>query len=385
MILVGDVIEQLRTLPDQSVQCVVTSPPYWGLRDYGVDGQIGLEPTIEEYVDKMVAVFREVRRVLRDDGTLWMNLGDAYANPSLPGNRQPSRPDSGRDQSRPMPKSGVPAGLKAKDLIGMPWRVAFALQVDGWYLRSDIIWSKPNPMPESCRDRPTKAHEYVFLLTKCPRYYYDAEAIKVKMLQSSVDRIRQETFNSQKGGPKDPRNGGEGSRNRSARQGLENIHDKIINDVSKAKANRRTVWNIPTQPTKEAHFATFPEKLVQLCILAGSGRKGCCSECGAAWSRVILPTGHKNNREPAHVPGNSKTKTDSTGWKPAMIDSGGWVDNCECVAEVVPCVVLDPFLGSGTTGLVAQNEGRDWIGIELNKEYAAIAKKRVAHKQESFA
>ncbi len=351
MILIGDVLDQLATLDDESVQMVCTSPPYWGLRDYGTPGQLGLEPTPEEYITKMVKVFQEVRRVLRKDGTLWLNMGDSYAGSG----KGPSKSLSGPAQNMENSHSGiVPQNLKPKDLIGTPWRVALALQADGWWLRCDIIWSKPNPMPESVTDRPTKAHEYIFLLTKSAKYYYDAEAIKINMAGSSIQRLSQESFNSQKGGEKDYQHGT--NVNRSARKTLENLsrkhkrtpssrnvnHDESdlkgrypqkkqdavgkqtytgFNDRYEpvAKVNRRSVWEIPTQPYPEAHFATFPEMIPRLCILAGSKRGD---------------------------------------------------------------TILDPFLGSGTTGLVAQNEGRDWIGIELNAEYAELARKRTEHRQE---
>ena len=217
-VLEGDSRTVLATLPEASVQCCVTSPPYFGLRDYGHNGQIGLEATTDDYVAEMVALFREVRRVLKDDGTLWLNLGDSYAGSG----KGPSQSLSAeaRDMTHTMHTAFVPDGLKPKDLIGIPWRVAFALQADGWYLRSDIIWHKPNPMPESVTDRPTKAHEYVFLLTKSARYYYDAAAIA----EPSIDDTR----------------------------------------------NARTVWSITTQPYKGAHFATMPPELARRCILAGS-------------------------------------------------------------------------------------------------------------------
>jgi DNA modification methylase len=237
-IINADVLDSLRRLPDQSIQCCITSPPYWGLRDYGVVGQIGLEPTPEEYVEKMVEVFREVRRVLRDDGTLWLNLGDSYNGSG----------GAGGDYAPGGLKAGQPkypgrriSALKPKDLVGIPWRVAFALQEDGWYLRSDIIWHKPNPMPESVRDRPTKAHEYMFLLTKSGKYYYDADAVREPCATSDHERgdgngpYRADHFN----------------------------HNPL-------GRNRRDVWTIPTRPYKGAHFATFPPALVEPCLLAGS-------------------------------------------------------------------------------------------------------------------
>ena len=221
-ILVGDVRERLAEIPDASVRCCVTSPPYWGLRDYGNDTQIGLEQSPDEYVEQLVAVFREVRRVLTDDGTLWLNLGDSY--------------DSN------------------KQLVGIPWRVAFALQADGWWLRQDIIWHKPNPMPESVTDRCTKAHEYVFLLTKSARYFYDAEAIAEPAAPSTVDRLTQPNISTQTGSTRVP--------------GKTNGNMKAVGNVE--TRNRRSVWTITTKPFKGAHFAVMPEALVEPCILAGS-------------------------------------------------------------------------------------------------------------------
>ena len=273
-ILVGDCVEQMKLLPDASAQTCVTSPPYFGLRDYGVDGQIGLEPTPDEFVASLVTVFREVRRVLRDDGTLWLNLGDSYAR------------TGGTDRK-------VPSGLKDKDLIGVPWRVAFALQADGWYLRQDIIWHKPNPMPESVRDRCTKAHEYIFLLSKSPRYYFDSEAIKEPA-----------SAPPKKCGPKN-----DASRNDSGRTG-------IVRGDGETR-NRRSVWTVSTKPFGGAHFATFPPALIEPCILAGS-RLG--------------------------------------------------------------DTVLDPFGGAGTTGLVAQQHGRNAVLTEINPEYAEIARRRIGNE-----
>ena len=248
----GDVIACLEHLPPGSCQTCVTSPPYWGLRDYGQPGQIGLEPSPAEYVDRIVQVFRSVWRVLRDDGTLWLNLGDSYTS----GGRDGFGPQSGKQQtnvgSLGMPRAMQPPGLKPKDLVGIPWRVAFALQADGWYLRSDIIWSKPNPMPESVTDRPTKAHEYVFLLSKRPRYFYDADAIR--------EPHESTRWGGRHSGPNtdDWKNG---SRIRE-RDDRDHYPD--------GGRNARSVWEIATQPFPEAHFATYPAALVRRCILAGS-------------------------------------------------------------------------------------------------------------------
>ncbi len=255
---VGDALEVLRTLPDESVQCCVTSPPYWGLRDYGVEGQLGLEPTPFLYVEDMVTVFQGVRRVLRDDGTLWLNLGDSYARQGGDG------PGGGNRELLHMEGTQVrncvpPAGLKPKDLVGIPWRVAFALQADGWYLRSDIIWSKPNPMPESVTDRPTKAHEYVFLFSKSQRYFYDADAVAEPYQTSTVERYQHPgSFTGGKKYNDDGTNWGDQFDNTRKPATL------------KASRNARTVWEITTQPYSGAHFATMPAELASRCIKAGS-------------------------------------------------------------------------------------------------------------------
>ncbi|OJT96811.1 MAG: site-specific DNA-methyltransferase [Rhizobium sp. 63-7] len=283
----------------QSVHCCVTSPPYFGLRDYGVDGQLGLEATPDEFVEAMVAVFREVRRVLRDDGTLWLNLGDSYAAnrsyqvPSTKGGQK-----HGPGQSAGGKASVIPDGLKPKDLIGIPWRVAFALQADGWYLRQDIIWHKPNPMPESVRDRCTKAHEYIFMFSKSPRYYFDSDAIKEPAVSDhkSGNGFKRDARKSYQNADGTPRG-----------------NDEQWTGVGGLR-NRRSVWTVTTKPFKGAHFATFPPDLIEPCILAG------CPEGGT---------------------------------------------------------VLDPFGGAGTTGLVAQAHGRNAILLELNPEYAAMARERI--------
>lgn len=343
-ILEGDALEKLRELPGESVRCCVTSPPYWGLRDYGtarwegvseecdhragsdygeksdtnrgsirggpfrdecgkcgarrIDSQLGLERTPEEYVEKLVAVFREVRRVLAKDGTLWLNLGDSYASGSTGRNDTSRQTPGGRGGSfrgGPRKNLDINSGLKPKDLVGIPWRVAFALQADGWYLRSEIIWAKPNPMPESVTDRPTKAHEQFFLLAKSSRYYYDAEAIAEEQTSSGLGGFsNKETLKSVR---------------------LDASHaPSLVNAINDGKRNKRTVWTIATQPFPEAHFATFPPALVEPCILAGSA---------------------------------------------------------------VGDTVLDPFAGAGTTGLVASRLHRDFIGIELNPKYAEMARQRI--------
>jgi DNA modification methylase len=257
-VLQGDCRETLKTLPDSSVNCCVTSPPYFGLRDYGHDGQIGLEDSPDAFVAEMVAVFREVRRVLRNDGTLWLNLGDSYVGTGAKGEYKDPKHPEGRNAQSGTPKNNKVAGLKSKDLIGVPWRVAFALQADGWYLRQDIIWHKPNPMPESVTDRCTKAHEYVFLLTKSARYFYDFEAIKEPC---SEDMQFRASRGYTRGG------NGKVDASRQDAETLRGDHAKAIN--AEDGRNRRSVWTVNTSPYKGAHFATFPPDLIRPCILAG--------------------------------------------------------------------------------------------------------------------
>lgn len=258
--LIGDCVEQMGLLRDQSINTCVTSPPYFGLRDYGVDGQIGLEDTPDAYVARLVEVFREVRRVLRDDGTVWLNLGDSYGatgGDTHSGFNQRYSGTGGEGSKQDSMLTGVKnrthsTGLRPKNLLGIPWRVAFALQADGWYLRQDIIWHKPNPMPESVRDRCTKAHEYVFLLSKSPRYYFDNEAIKEPAAPSSVARLAQPALADQAGSARVP--------------GKTNGNMKAVGGDMR---NKRSVWTVTTKPFKGAHFATFPPDLIEPCILAG--------------------------------------------------------------------------------------------------------------------
>ncbi len=269
-ILKGDNLTILKILPDTFVNTCVTSPPYWGLRDYGVTGQLGLEKTPEQYVKKMVEVFHEVRRVLCDNGTLWLNLGDTYAASGF-GAGGKSRPL--REARVKPPKRGLPEGYKPKDLVGIPWRVAFALQADGWYLRSDIIWHKPNPMPESVIDRPTKAHEYIFLLSKCSKYYYDAESIMEDAITNEnrpdgIVRDRELDYDSKqkKLRPSVKRGGFNGKTN--------TIPGREAFRAVREKRNKRSVWTVATHPYPEAHFAVFPERLIEPCIKAGSPQGG---------------------------------------------------------------------------------------------------------------
>lgn len=258
----GNALAVLQALPSESVQCVITSPPYWGLRDYGIEGQIGLEPTLPQFINGLTRIFSEVKRVLKHDGTLWLNIGDGYTS----GNRGYRAVDKKNPARAMSTRPPTPDGLKPKDLIGVPWRLAFALQDDGWFLRSDVVWSKPNAMPESVKDRPVRAHEYLFMFTKSEKYYYDHDAVK----ESTDDGL--------------------------------------------SRRSRRSVWNVNTKPFAGAHFATFPPELIRPCVLASS-------------------------------------------------QPGGFV--------------LDPFFGSGTVGLVSQQESRQYVGIELNPEYVQMAASRL--------
>ena len=377
-IIEGDCIEGMKTLPDGSVHTCVTSPPYWGLRDYGHDDQIGMEKTPEEFVENMVNVLREVKRVLRDDGTVWLNLGDSYwsntlsrkdAVESMWGNRPASDLTDGRDNIPKVNRRGglgaAPEGIKPKDLVGIPWRVAFALQADGWYLRQDIIWHKPNPMPEAVTDRCTKAHEYIFLLSKNPRYYYDNEAIK----ETSVSTLSQGKYDHRGMESYGVHGGHHDRKDDSAPQ--------LFSRKNDGTRNKRSVWTVTTKPFRGAHFATFPKDLIEPCVLAGTSAHGCCSVCGAPWQRVIEKTGEfqrrwsTNNAEgsPYNNQGSMQNTYSTTGWEPT----------CKCAdASVVPCTVLDPFTGSGTTCVVALNHGRRFIGTELNPEYIKIATDRIA-------
>lgn len=369
-ILIGDCRETLKNLEANSVHCVVTSPPYFGLRDYGEDDQIGLENSPDEYVAQLVAVFREVHRVLRDDGTVWLNLGDSYAGSGKGRNADGSaNVDPASKQATSLGTiigtlhKLTPDGLKPKDLMGIPWRVAFALQADGWYLRQDIIWHKPNAMPSSVTDRCTTNHEYLFLLAKKPRYYYDAEAIKEPAIYAGDNR----------GARTDTRRG--------------TTYNSMSGSTGTHK-NRRSVWTINTKPYLAAHFATFPVALVEPCIKAGTSEHGCCAACGAPYQRLIEKGEPILQAWSANGAGQYDIKEQSM--KRTGIEKGstlkhvvptitvGWAAGCDCEAEIVPCTVLDPFAGAGTTLAVAKSLGRDSYGCELNSDYAEIARKRIA-------
>ena len=355
-------------LADESVHCVVTSPPYWGLRDYGIGDQLGLEATPEEYVANMVAVFREVKRVLRSDGVVFLNLGDSYAGGGM-NPRPDSKYASGLKSNRPNDDrldTPIPSGLKPKDLCGVPWRVAFALQADGWWLRSDCIWAKPNPMPESCRDRPTKSHEYIFLMTKSANYFYDQEAVRENVGENTVRRAGHLV-----GGTKD-----KVLRDNDIGQRL--TFDQFI----ERGRNLRTVWTIATAPYSGAHFATFPPALVERCIRAGTSERGACPVCGKQWEREIKPSSEyakflgKGYHDHSHDTTQGQSQTKSMPRMNSTYLTVGWRPTCAHDNDPIPATVFDPFVGSGTTVAVAQQLGRRGVGIDLSLPYLHLARER---------
>jgi DNA modification methylase len=441
-ILQGDVLDGLRTLPDCSVQCCITSPPYYGLRNYNVDGQIGMEETPDAFIQKMVEVFHEVRRVLREDGVLWLNFGDSYSGSmSSKGavvNQNSMSAGTGQDvgyRDKPM---GIVPGYKAKDLMGIPWRVAFALQADGWYLRSAMPWIKRNCMPESTTDRPTSAIEYIFLMTKSAKYFYDADAIRCPSSDSYQNDLRPAGVLRQRVNKKskypdagqfkkqdqtgNPTYTGFNERykqkNASRDGGMQTMHIKEAemgkNAYRAELGNTRNYRNsdpffeswqglyseggeplaliVNPQARAELHFASFPDKLAETFIKAGTSEYGCCPKCGAPYQRIVEASGgtigegtwypHDNDditgqsmsSEQLGIARNGSYKREFKGWEPG----------CDCIIEgppeaasPVPCVVLDPFMGSGTVAVVARELNRSSVGCELNPEYVKIIKNRL--------
>lgn len=429
-LLAGDVVEVLKTLPDKSVHACICSPPFYGLRDYGtasweggrpdcqhtirqkdrdnkaaskvsgrvsrgkrdvclhcgairIDQQIGLEESPELYVARLVEVFREVRRVLRDDGTLWLNLGDSYwAGKGKNGSSKAraTAKERGYQQSRGTVQvetkvtDGRHAVFKPKDLMLIPARVAIALVEDGWYLRQDIIWYAPNKKPESVRDRPTLSHEHIFLFAKQRYYYYDNEAVKVEGA-GTLPWGNKRNFKMND-------NGAQGQHGKSS-MFSGGTREEYINKWYSGKVQRRSVWTVPTKPYKGAHHAPWPEALVEPMLLASTSAKGCCPACGAPWRRIT----EKEN--PPH-----DGETDSTYAKgTAAGERGeeyvdrtitvGWGTSCKCGGDLepVPCTVIDIFVGSGTTGAVAIKHGRSFIGIDLNPEYIELSRKGLEQVQ----
>lgn len=381
-ILVGDALSRLAEMPAKSVHCVVTSPPYFGLRDYGCDGQIGLEPTPREFVSRLAAVFEEVWRVLRDDGTLWLNIGDSFSH-SGSGARDKGRwPKQSRNDHFPS-HAKRRTGLRPKELIGVPWMLAFALRETGWLLRSEIIWHKPQPMPESAPDRPTVSHEQVFLFCKRQSYFYDRFAILELTTGNAHDRGRG-------GKPKSLINAAGSKQN-------EIFSSQVTQTVS--RRNARSVWTIGPSPFPESHFATMPPLLAERCILAGTSEVGCCPTCGMPWRRMTRKGAPDRARQRAaggDAHGQYRGKSRKGHYAAGVQDASevkrrilagmreettvGWQLACRCaLARPVAAVVLDPFGGAGTTALAADRLRRDSVLIELSPGYAAMAERRFHH------
>ncbi len=464
VIHLGEALDVFQMLPDNSVQCMVTSPPYWGLRDYGtgkwqggdpkcehklpwqrrskpgdlqhtnrgttcrplttcgkcgaikVDRQLGLEPTVQEYIERVVVIFREARRVLRPDGTLWLNMGDlwahegttnlgkhtgiCYAKEAQDGRKRNPANDRRMNETIPAVKRNL-SGFKKKDMVGLPWMVAFALREDGWYLRDDIIWDKKNPMPESVRDRCTRSHEYIFLLTKKAKYFYDAEAIKEPV--NGTAHPRGDGVN-----PKAAKVPGPGSRihqehdvehsNRAIKQNRS--FSAAVNSLV-VDRNKRDVWHVATQACPEAHFATFPPDLIIPCIMAGTSNFGACSKCGAPYKRILKKQPSTMNiRVRDAKKGRLAAKSGISGlytatdeeienYGPEYVGSAetiGWETTCKCKSPGLPvrCIVYDPFMGRGTTAIVAKRLGRDYLGSELNPDYHKMAVRNIEAEAENL-
>lgn len=419
-IICGDALAVLKTLPDEYIQCCVTSPPYFGLRDYGTaqwvggredcphvhslqgntsqrvnrtylqqtpekgtcrlcgarrtDQQIGLEETPEEYIERLVEVFREVRRVLRHDGTLWINIGDSYAGSGKGPTGWNGIGTQQEKQGFHSPKVIIPEGCKPKDLYGIPWMLGFALRSDGWYLRSDIIWSKPSCMPESVTDRPTNSYEHIFLFAKSEHYYYDATAIAEPAIQAGkVVSLGEKSF----------------SKGQARGAGVNPSGNGTADTFTVAPTrNKRNVWTINTQPYAEAHFATMPPKLVEPCVLAGSSARA-CEICGAPWQRILERVQFGKTESGTTYPDPDMSAFRMSGSRQAYRAAGyenppppktiGWKPTCQHENQGTgKGVVLDPFMGAGTVALVATRHGRDYVGIELNPEYVILSQKRIA-------
>lgn len=324
-LLAGNAIDVLKDIPENTFHMVVTSPPYWMQRDYQVKGQLGQEETPEEYIENLVAICREVKRTLREDGTFWLNIGDGYCKKAIKSSH-----------------------LKQKDLVGIPWAVAFALRRDGWYLRCDIIWEKTNPMPESTRSRPSKSHEHLFLFAKSDKYFYDVEAIAVP--QKPISIARAYSKNSV-----DKRKDAKSNEYAISGKAQDKTYEKMRKSLSELgpgeflTCNKKDVWELATANNKIEHFAIYPEELIKPCILAGSSAKGCCSKCQAPWVRG---------------------------------DRKSWNPTCDCgEKEVKECMVLDPFNGSGTTGRVCRGFGRKYVGIDISDEYLDMARESLVDNE----
>lgn len=372
LVLHGDVRAALLLLEQESVQCVATSPSYFNLRSYGDDEQeTGREETPEKFVEALVDVFRSVRRVLRKDGVVWLNLGDCYAAAGGHTGQGKNSQRKGRSNLAQQNRgtTRVPAGYKAKDLIGVPWMAAFALRSDGWYLRQSVIWHKPNAMPHPVADRPLSDYEYVFLLSKSRRYFYDHEAVKEDATGSGYSAPGQTSQN--------------GNREPVVTNGRKDLHGQALREPD-GKRSQRAVWSIPTVPFKEAHFAVFPPALVEPMILAGSAETA-CGICGAPWKRVVEKTKMKIREGPkrqaskdASLGANSRTAITGTMIAPASSKTIGFEPTCEHNDGSSSSLVLDPFCGSGTAGMVTRRLGRRFVGVELYEEFVEMSRRRIA-------
>lgn len=379
-LLHGNAVDVLRGIPEASVQCCITSPPYWRMRDYQTAGQLGLEANISDYLDQQVEVFREVRRVLRPDGVLWLNIGDRYSSGGrggYAGDLAPRAQHYSRKAGVIGKWQGPPPGFKDKELLGLPWRLALALQGDGWWLRSDCVWAKPNAKPESVKDRPGLAHEYVFLLAKSQRYFYDWWSVRE---DASASERRRRLLEQQRGidgyckqkrehgGPGVKEWGKTGCfRSRKARQEI----------AATGKRGLRSVWSINTHGYKGQHFATFPIVLAERCILAGTSTYGCCSWCGAPWAREFKVTRSKDAaQQDLKLQGIHRIGNTEGEYEPPRFLR--WKQGCNCtMGEVQPCTVLDPFSGAGSAGVAAVGLGRRYIGIDINPAYIEQARARI--------
>lgn len=326
-LILGDTQSALKDCPDNTFHCAVTSPPYWDQRDYRVKGQLGQEETPEEYIEALVGICGEVKRVLREDGTFWLNIGDGYCKKAIPS-----------------------SGLKQKDLVGIPWMFAMAMRKDGWYLRSDIIWQKTNPMPDSSKDRPSKSYEHLFLFSKSPKYFYDWYAIAEPQKPISIARAQSKNSVDKR---KDANSNEYAISGANQDKTYEKMREKIAAG-EKIVCNKKDVWALATADSKFKHFAMYPEHLVEPCILAGTSSKGCCPKCKAPWVRGGNPE--------------------------------DWSPSCKCGEKTVQgCMVLDPFNGSGTTGRVCRIFNRKYVGVDISKEYLYASRQDFTELDFSYA
>lgn len=368
----GDCEAVMSEMAADSVHTIITSPPYYNLRDYGHEGQIGAELTPEEYVERLVQVFREARRVLRGDGLLWLNLGDSYAQGGRGGAFSDRSSKQRTNKGSLLGPSKAPRGYKPKDLLGIPWQVALALRADGWYLRRDIIWAKPNPMPESVDDRPTSSHEYIFMLAKSKDYYYDSFAVKEPISEAMAAAIAR--------GPRRDREYQHDEHNRfGKRSGNRAFADSDSLARIALGRNRRSVWNIPTVAYPGAHYATFPPKLIEPMIASSTCEAGYCAECGAPRERlveVVRLNHHETTADGKTMDGPYAAQSEVRHGAYADTTSVGWQPTCEHDGDTVPGVVLDPFAGSGTVGMVANRLSRRAVLIDINSEYLKLQMER---------